>query len=352
MTHFAECLLALCRKIDTFSIMSSHSWSRRAFLASSAALFSQAGTAAAQETPAPAAAPFRNPSIYRFNIGEIEAFSISDGHSLIRPAMGMMHPEIDRPVMQKIMEDNFERLDGIPLYVNILLLRKGKEVAIFDAGFGKGGNSNWGWFFDALDAINIKREDVTAAFLSHAHIDHIAGFVLNDAIAFPNAEFYCTQEELDFWFTKEPDFSKSKRDKGELPGLTRDNRKRFDILKPNTKTLKHGSSVWGGDITLELAPGHTAGHAIFRIQSKGESLLHIMDLAHHHLLMFENVNWTIAFDHDPELAVVTRKKVYAQALSEKTRLYGFHLPWPAIGHLGPKSADSYVWIPERFSWGS
>ena len=151
-------LLALGRKIATFFSMSSHSWSRRAFLASSAVLFSKAGAAAAPETPTPAAAPFRNPSIYRFNIGEIEAFSISDGHSLIRPAMGMMHPESDRPVMQKLMEDNFERLDGIPLYVNILVLRKGKEVAIFDAGFGKSGNSNWGWFFDALDAINIKRE--------------------------------------------------------------------------------------------------------------------------------------------------------------------------------------------------
>jgi len=50
--------------------------------------------------------------------------------------------------------------------------------------------------------------------------------------------------------------------------------------------------------------------------------------------------------------VVTRKKVYAQAIAEKTRLYGFHLPWPGIGHLAEPVKDSYVWIPERFSWGS
>ena len=68
--------------------------------------------------------------------------------------------------------------------------------------------------------------------------------------------------------------------------------------------------------------------------------------------MFENVNWTIAFDHDPELAVVTRKKVFAQVLTEKPRVYGFHLPWPGIGHLASQAPDSYTWIPERYSWGS
>lgn len=330
--------------------MSEHSWSRRTFLASSAALLAQLRPAQAEQ-PAVVAA-FRNPHIYRFQIGEIEAFSISDGHSLIRPAMGMMHPESDRPQMQETLEKSFERIDGIPLYVNILVLRKGREVAIFDAGFGKVNNDNFGWFFTALASIGIKREDVTAAFLSHAHVDHIGGFTWENAITFPNAELYVTQEELDFWFSKEPDFSKSKRDKGELPGLTRDNRRRFEILKPVTKTLKDGASIWNGDITLELAPGHTAGHAVFSIRSKGETLLHIMDLAHHHLLMFENVNWTIAFDHDPELAVVTRKKIYARACSEKTRLYGFHLPWPAIGHVVEVKKDAYHWIPERYSWGS
>jgi glyoxylase-like metal-dependent hydrolase (beta-lactamase superfamily II) len=352
MILFGIELAVIEQRFSVFT-MSHLSWNRRTFLAGSAALFSQMTAARAAETPPPVVlTPFRNPNVYRFQIGDIEAFSISDGHSLMRSGIGMMHPEGDRPQMKTVMESHYERLDGIPLYINILVLRKGKEVAIFDAGFGKWPNPNFGWFFDALASVGIQRGDVTAAFLSHAHVDHIGGFVTDDAITFPNAQFFCTQPELDFWFSPEPDFSKSKRDKKELPGLTRDNRKRFEILKPVSQVLKDGSSVWDGDIKIELAPGHTAGHAIFHIQSKGEKLLHIMDLVHHHLLMFENVNWTIAFDHDPELAVVTRKKVFAQVMSEKPRLYGFHLPWPGLGHLASKSADSYSWIPERYSWGS
>ena len=42
---------------------------------------------------------------------------------------------------------------------------------------------------------------------------------------------------------------------------------------------------------------------IFRIKSGDESLLHFVDLAHHHGFMFHNPEWYIAFDHDPMLGV-------------------------------------------------
>ena len=36
---------------------------------------------------------------------------------------------------------------------------------------------------------------------------------------------------------------------------------------------------------------------------------------------------------------------------DKSRAFGFHLPWPGIGTVVPKG-DQYAWVPERFSWGS
>ena len=155
------------QRFNVFS-MTHPSWNRRTFLAGSAALFSQLAPArAAETTPTAAPAPFRNPNVYRFQIGDIEAFSISDGHSLMRSGIGMMHPEGDRPQMKTVMESHYERLDGIPLYINILVLRKGKEVAIFDAGFGKWPNPNFGWFFDALASVGIQRGDVGVDRLRH-----------------------------------------------------------------------------------------------------------------------------------------------------------------------------------------
>ena len=113
-------------------------------------------------------------------------------------------------------------------------------------------------------------------------------------------------EELAFWKGKDPDFSQSKRDKSRLPGMIKEVRGNFEILVPQTQVVKDGDELFGGLVRVEAAPGHTAGHACFRIRSGGEELLHLMDLAHHHLLMFADPNWTIAFDHNPQQSVVTR----------------------------------------------
>ena len=48
--------------------------------------------------------------------------------------------------MKAALEFNRERLDALPLYVNIMGLRIGDEVALIDAGFGeRHPNPNFGW---------------------------------------------------------------------------------------------------------------------------------------------------------------------------------------------------------------
>ena len=100
-----------------------------------------------------------------------------------------------------------ERTDVLPLYVNILVVREGNEVAIFDGGFGPGKNPNSGWVGESLASIGIATDTVTHAFLSHAHIDHIGGFVTGNTRILPNAAVHCLKEEIDFWRSPVPDFS-------------------------------------------------------------------------------------------------------------------------------------------------
>jgi glyoxylase-like metal-dependent hydrolase (beta-lactamase superfamily II) len=301
--------------------------------------------------PAPALQPGRNPRVYHFKIGEFDAWSLSDGHMLFRDPLNLMWPEEDRPAIKTWLEQHGERLDGLPLYINILVVRIGKEIVIFDAGFGERDNAEIGWVAGALREIGIAPEQVTAGFLSHAHADHLAGFVHLGKPAFPNAAIHFLPEEHAFWHGKEPDFTKSKRNKAELPGMIRSIRSQFEILKANHQPLKAGTSLFGGAVTIEAAPGHTAGHAIFRIRSGDESLLHLMDLSHHHGLMYHHPDWFIAFDHDPAQAIETRRKVFASAAAERTRCYGFHVPWPGLGRILPQG-EGYLWYPERWSWGS
>jgi glyoxylase-like metal-dependent hydrolase (beta-lactamase superfamily II) len=326
------------------------SFGRRAFLGG---VFAASGSMVLGQEAKPAASPKppRNPLVYQFKIGEFDAWSISDGHALFRGALNLMWPRESHPEMTDWLENHGERMDGIALYVNILVVRIGKEIAIFDAGFGEHPNPNFGWFLEGLQQAGITPEQVTASFLSHSHVDHLAGFVRDGKPMFPNAAFYFLPEEYAFWHAAEPDFSKSKRDKGELPKLITSVRSQFEILKSLAQPVKSGTEFFNGAVTIEAAPGHTAGHAIFRIKSGNESLLHMMDLTHHHGFMFHNPSWYIAFDHDPEQSIATRKTVLARAAGERTRCYGFHVPWPGLGHV-LSIGEGYLWHPERWSWGS
>jgi glyoxylase-like metal-dependent hydrolase (beta-lactamase superfamily II) len=331
----------------------SHS-SRRRFLTSGAAALGLATlprALAAESAPAGKPKAIHNPFVYKFNIGAIEAWSISDGHMLFRSHVNMMWPPDQRPAMLEELRAHGERTDGLPLYVNVLVLRLGKEIVLCDSGNGIRRNSpNLGWLWDGLRSIGIDPQQVTRGILSHGHSDHIGGYVDKGRPLFPNAAIHVLRAEVDFWRASKPDFSKSHRG-DDIPGMIKNVRDALDVLQPQLQLHASGDRLLGGAITIESAPGHTDGHCVLRIQDGRESLLHLMDLAHHHLLMFTDPAWFIEFDHDPELAVATRQTVFSRAATTRERCYGFHLPWPGLGRILPKGAG-FKWEQERLGWGS
>lgn len=329
--------------------------SRRQFLQTSAATLGLAtlpGSLRAQaSTPTPLPPKNHvNPYVYSFRIGEIEAWSISDGHLLFNDRLDKMWPPDQRDLMKQDLVDHGERTDGIPLYVNVLLLRHGKEVILCDAGFGARPNPNLGWLADGMKSVGISRDQVTHAILSHGHSDHIGGFVEGGKPTFPNAALRVLKDEVDFWRSPQPDFSKSHR-RDNIPKMIQDVRAAFDVLQPQLQLHQPGDQILNGAITIEGAPGHTDGHCALRIRHGQDSLCHFMDVAHNHLLMFTDPSWFIEFDHLPEVAVATRRRLFQQLSHTRERAYGFHLPWPGIGRILPRGAG-YRWEPERWSWGS
>lgn len=309
-----------------------------------------AGTSRAFGEEQNAPRPFRNAIAYHFRIGEIDAYAISDGEGNLGDPMGLMHPEEERPAMKVALAAAGEPLDRLPLYINLLVLRIGKEVAIIDAGFGEVTNPRLGWLNDGLAQIGVTPADVTAGFLSHAHVDHVDGFVTSSGgPAFPNAAIHALQAEEDFWLGPNPDFSKTKRNPRAILGMVENARHKFDALRHQRQPLTPGAALFGGAVTVLAAPGHTAGHAIYRIRSGAESLLHISDLAHHQVLMFANPNWRIAFDDRPDAAAATRRKEFSRAAETRERVFGFHLPWPGLGRIVARG-EGFSWVPEPVHW--
>lgn len=292
----------------------------------------------------------RNPYIYSFRIGELEAWSISDGFMLFDAGLDLMEPTSSHSQMREAMLSNHEDPSFLPMYINILVIRKGKEVIIFDAGYGIVNNAERGWFQEGLSAIGIDKNDVTTGFLSHAHGDHIDGFVgPEDKPMFPNAAIFTTQEEFNFWRQKNPDFSKSNRNPSWIPGMVKHAKKQFEILAPQIQTVKTGSVLFDNLVTVENGFGHTPGHAVYKITSGDDSLLHIVDLSHNPVLMFENPAWSVKLDHSLAVAIASRERIFSMAAEKRMRCFGFHIPWPGLGYIN-KKGKGYSWLPERMWW--
>jgi glyoxylase-like metal-dependent hydrolase (beta-lactamase superfamily II) len=328
--------------------------SRRHFLGTSlAALGATAlGSASAAEKPGkpPKAKSHGNAFVYNFHIGDIEAWSISDGHMLFNDHVDKMWPPEQRATMTAELQRRGERTDGIPLYVNVLVLKIGREIVLCDGGFGSRDNPDIGWVADGLRAIGIGSDQITHAILSHGHSDHIGGFVDRGKPVFPNAAVCVLKDEVDFWRARQPDFSRSHR-RDSIPNLIRDARNALECLQPNLQFHRGGDQLMNGAVTIEAAPGHTAGHCILRITDGKESLMHFVDVAHNHVLMFADPAWYIEFDHEPAAAVATRKRIFGELAATGARAYGFHVPWPGLGRVLPQGAG-YQWEIERWSWGS
>jgi hypothetical protein len=55
------------------------------------------------------------------------------------------------------------------------------------------------------------------------------------------------------------------------------------------------------------------------------------------------------FDMDKPLAVQSRRKIYDQAVADRTLIHGFHLPFPGLGYV-EKDGNGYRFVPA--TWNS
>jgi hypothetical protein len=95
--------------------------------------------------------------------------------------------------------------------------------------------------------------------------------------------------------------------------MIRNVRGSFDTLQPNLVIHKDGDQILDGAITILAAraiPTATRSSASSQATTPSSTS---SDLAHNHVLMLEDPNWFIDFDHNPEVAIATRKKVFARS---------------------------------------
>jgi glyoxylase-like metal-dependent hydrolase (beta-lactamase superfamily II) len=81
-----------------------------------------------------------------------------------------------------------------------------------------------------------------------------------------------------------------------------------------------------------------------RISSAANELLLWGDIVHNAALQFPEPDRSIAFDHDPAVAIANREKVLDMVASDKLLFAGAHLPFPGLGHA-TKTSSGYTYVP-------
>jgi hypothetical protein len=86
------------------------------------------------------------------------------------------------------------------------------------------------------------------------------------------------------------------------------------------------------------------------VESRGQRLLLWGDIVHVAEVQFANPDITIEYDVDRKAAVVSRKKLLADAAEQGYLIGGAHISFPGFGHVGADT-EGYSWIPVPYSAG-
>jgi glyoxylase-like metal-dependent hydrolase (beta-lactamase superfamily II) len=288
-----------------------------------------------------------NAGTYRFSVGNLQLTILSDGYANFPATQPSWAPEASAEDLKRALEDAFLPTDQLTLSFNPLLIDNGKDLLLCDTGCGRLFEASTGHLLQQLQLAGYQPDQITAIFLSHAHIDHLGGLLTDEGKSvFGSAEHFVHEQEWSFWTQKSPDLSKLRMDDKTKSDFVQLAQKTFGTLDKSFKRVAPGTKLIDG-VVMQAAPGHTPGHTALRIQSDKQELVHIFDLAHHPVIMFRNPAWTVAFDTDPAMAVATRKKMFNEFVENRTRILGYHLPFPGIGHIA-KDGDGFRWVPEAW----
>ena len=322
-----------------------------------ALLASSGGLRAAESVVAPAPTALGlagQPGFYRFKIGAIEALALNDGGFEVPVDQSPFAAGVaDGPAqIAESLRAAFLSSVRVQVPFNVLLVRLGSGWVLIDSGAGGAFGPAGGKLVAQLAAAGVRPEQISAVFISHAHGDHIGGLLdpVSQQPVFKNATHYIGRREFEFWMGLSPDLGQLPLGAEAAKGLIAGAQTTLGALKGRWQLIAPGEKLIDGLEILDT-PGHTAGHLAFLVSSGDDQLLHFVDAAHHHALTFAHPEWAFAYDSQPSVAVASRRALFDRAAADRLRLFGAHMPFPALGHVRSIGGGRYEHVLEPWAIG-
>ena len=280
------------------------------------------------------------PSRYALRIGEIDVMVVSDG-VLTLPGAMLAHNAAPA-VREAWLKDNFLPPDAFDWALNVVVVRSGGRTILIDAGMGtEFPLPRAGQLIHRLEAAGIDLASVTDVVLTHMHMDHVGGLLVDGVKEQlrPDLQIHVAAAEVKFW--ESPDFSRVSMPDG-FPDALRATAKRFAKEYRNQLRLFEDQHEVAPGVVIHRTGGHTPGHSIVRLASGGDRLTFAGDLVF--AVGFEHPDWHNGFEHYPEEAARARTGLLRELAETGGLLVATHMPFPSVGHVAV-AGDAFRWVP-------
>ncbi|EJZ21460.1 beta-lactamase [Rhizobium sp. Pop5] len=281
------------------------------------------------------------PSRYALNIGEIEVLVVSDG--VLPLPTAMLGHNADPAVRAAWLKEMYLPQEAFDWALNVVVVRSGGQTILLDAGLGIDPDLHLpraGQLIKRLEAAGIDLASVTDVVLTHMHMDHIGGLLVDgvkDQLR-PDLRIHVAAAEVKFW--EAPDFSHVSMPPG-FPDALRATAKRFAKEYSGYLRLFDEEYEVAPGVVVHRTGGHTPGHSVIRIASGGDRLMFAGDAVF--AVGFEHPDWYNGFEHDPEEAARVRVRLLRELAETGEQLVATHLPFPSVGRVAV-DGDAFRWV--------
>ncbi len=282
------------------------------------------------------------PSRYAVQVGDIEVLVVSDG--VLPLPTKMLGHNADPATRAAWLHDMFLPPDAFDWALNAVVVRSGDKTILIDAGLGADPDLHLpraGQLIKRLEAAGIDLASVTDVVLTHMHMDHVGGLLVEgvkDRLR-PDLQIHVAAAEVKFW--ESPDFSQTAMPQG-FPDALRAAAKRFTKEYHNQLRQFDGEHEVAPGVVIRRTGGHTPGHSVVRLTSGGDALTFAGDAVF--AVGFEQPDWHNGFEHDPEEAARVRVRLLRELAETGEMLVATHLPVPSVGRVAI-DGDAFRWVP-------
>src|SRR5262245_35720913 len=189
-------------------------------------------------------------------------------------------------------------------------------------------------FLERLAAAGARPDEIHLVMCTHLHHDHVGwNTQLRDGRwvpTFPNARYVFSKPDFEYYLQADADSNTGPVEFGTFRECV------LPIVEAGRADLVAGPHRLSDHIEIVPAPGHSAGHVVFKLESAGKHAIFIGDVFHH-LLQVHYPSWNFPKNSNPEQARASRRKVLEHCASIGALTLPCHVGAPFAGYINAVS---------------